>query len=1255
MQAVGRAEFDDASAVVHGVEYESGTESDVSADFMALLEDADASAAVLGSTSSSRRKVDDIEKLHLGHVKAAQKRRYMEKDAKGTSDRIGNYLRKARQTGVGTGVVTAESVQRPFQPSTEPPKRPPCPMLVISDVKSSFGDNDADTLIGSGVVSTRAVMYDNGNVPITFRTYRKASKIKDIIERQKKKQEMEEKESERKAAAKAREERSLKSKMRKQIAPPVSSSSSSQLKASRRPFPPRPSRPQNLKKNAHIAAPPPPSDEDDDSGADFGHLEDDGDREPEIFEGEEEEYDDNEYWVNDDLDQRFSEGKTHLEQFVEDGDEEIVESMKGEHEEESFWEEDEELEYEGNENEFENDVFDNEEEEGGGGIEEVDEGVFEDDEDILFSQNNDQEEESASRVLLLNSSDESSGANDEDASSSRVFVLNSSDESATSSVIIEDGEGSRVFVLNSSNSEENFPSHELIKHRSVSEMLSDEESTVSSEFVPRRSFSVSKLASSQSPPPRSISKTLPTSQESASMDLASDSSSGQNKATAKKNTTEQIMSRKRSIQSKKNWEYEREIQELRERADLEKVALEARCHDLEARLDQQQTAHQQVQRRLVQEIDSIKTILRQHKANMETLKQVEIDGEHYVIEEIEMSDDMEDLDESFQVGNSSGEVFNSDAEGRIRNQMQPFDEDLTSMDEASNLNASQDLGEIDDIAPRTRRLSSENENEDDDISDFGSVGDLRHRQRQQSTSAAAPSDNSRQSFDRSNKRSDDADDSDSESDSDSEDLGEGNLIYELGVKLNSTKTANMIQSVRGKVEQEAKLQKERDKARRRDGREVIREKREQFKYAGEDPPGYDETSGDDVNVANLLKSPSRQEKANETPPKKSKSLAALRSSSSESDLKDAGKPSEGKKASSGKVNGEKSSTSSSSSSSSSSGSETESEEDDERNEKGGEGGGQNDGEDDADPTEQEDSSSSSEEDDEEDTKNGKAKKNSGARAGRRPSKEFSLNKFSHSKLWKKNRLGKRAKVTRPVFFTDVDGVDHWDEGCLYNLPDADVRALDTSLTSVSRSSSEKEWLEPGYDSIWLASKRGDLKSIRRYLAKGAPLDEVDDRDIDEENDKTWVGKLFLAASKATSGGTPLYWAAIMGHKEVVEYLCRKGAKDPEKAIFDATQDPETIEVLKKHGFKGSNDVDPQDLTEEERARKEAIRRRRAEMSRTHDMSRDDDERGEVYGSSQSLKKKKSALARIASLAGKVRRAVGNLRRRKSSASPAPDL
>ncbi len=216
---------------------------------------------------------------------------------------------------------------------------------------------------------------------------------------------------------------------------------------------------------------------------------------------------------------------------------------------------------------------------------------------------------------------------------------------------------------------------------------------------------------------------------------------------------------------------------------------------------------------------------------------------------------------------------------------------------------------------------------------------------------------------------------------------------------------------------------------------------------------------------------------------------------------------------------------------------------------------------------------------------------------------------------------------------DNDGVECWDESKLYNYPDKDVRV---QVADTVQEEEPKEWLQDGYDSIWLASKRGDLETVRNFVENGEPVNDVDDRDLSEE-DENWLGHLFLCCSRSTAGHTPLYWACFMGQVDVVRYLLENGARDDDGECFQACgslADTTIMEVLAEHGFKGGSEY----LAEQEKAAE-----RRAKKMESRDLSEpspprfDDDPVSPVSASSDGKKEKKKKKSKFKSVMKKVKK------------------
>jgi len=130
-----------------------------------------------------------------------------------------------------------------------------------------------------------------------------------------------------------------------------------------------------------------------------------------------------------------------------------------------------------------------------------------------------------------------------------------------------------------------------------------------------------------------------------------------------------------------------------------------------------------------------------------------------------------------------------------------------------------------------------------------------------------------------------------------------------------------------------------------------------------------------------------------------------------------------------------------------------------------------------------------------------------------------------------------------------DGVENWNE-----LEEGIVVVEGDKPTKVDA------YLVDGFDSIWAASKRGDLSKVVNLVESGFPADAVDLNGMDEF-DSTWTGKMFLWASKSTAGHTPLYWACVFGHVHVVRYLLSRGATRSLSLCYEHSNNPVVHELL----------------------------------------------------------------------------------------------
>jgi ankyrin repeat protein len=93
--------------------------------------------------------------------------------------------------------------------------------------------------------------------------------------------------------------------------------------------------------------------------------------------------------------------------------------------------------------------------------------------------------------------------------------------------------------------------------------------------------------------------------------------------------------------------------------------------------------------------------------------------------------------------------------------------------------------------------------------------------------------------------------------------------------------------------------------------------------------------------------------------------------------------------------------------------------------------------------------------------------------------------------------------------------------------------------------------------IWEAAKQGNTKAVKQHLDAGTDVDAKDDQ----------------------YGGTPLHYAAMEGHMEIVELLITKGAdvnaatKNGHTALSYTKLHPETAELLRKHGGKTKKELE----------------------------------------------------------------------------------
>ena len=107
----------------------------------------------------------------------------------------------------------------------------------------------------------------------------------------------------------------------------------------------------------------------------------------------------------------------------------------------------------------------------------------------------------------------------------------------------------------------------------------------------------------------------------------------------------------------------------------------------------------------------------------------------------------------------------------------------------------------------------------------------------------------------------------------------------------------------------------------------------------------------------------------------------------------------------------------------------------------------------------------------------------------------------------------------------------WDTGT------HDLYALSTSpraTTPDTQPMPQADENDDAADNVYLAARRGDLESVKRFLPRLASVDEPER-----------VGRHRL------EGRSALYWACITGHVHVVEYLLAQGARDADGSAFAA--------------------------------------------------------------------------------------------------------
>ena len=113
-----------------------------------------------------------------------------------------------------------------------------------------------------------------------------------------------------------------------------------------------------------------------------------------------------------------------------------------------------------------------------------------------------------------------------------------------------------------------------------------------------------------------------------------------------------------------------------------------------------------------------------------------------------------------------------------------------------------------------------------------------------------------------------------------------------------------------------------------------------------------------------------------------------------------------------------------------------------------------------------------------------------------------------------------------------------------------------SQQSAPANKSEPPTTEVSDISIHEAAKKGNIEAVKQHIAAGTDV------------------------NAQTRMGTPLFYAALMGHKEIAELLIIKGANVNAKLATDETPldnainhgHPETANLLRKHGGKTGEEL-----------------------------------------------------------------------------------
>ncbi len=119
-------------------------------------------------------------------------------------------------------------------------------------------------------------------------------------------------------------------------------------------------------------------------------------------------------------------------------------------------------------------------------------------------------------------------------------------------------------------------------------------------------------------------------------------------------------------------------------------------------------------------------------------------------------------------------------------------------------------------------------------------------------------------------------------------------------------------------------------------------------------------------------------------------------------------------------------------------------------------------------------------------------------------------------------------------------------------------------------------------SATVSAKNGDIEALKQHLASGADVNaKADDGGTPlfwaagyghKEIVELLIDNAANVNGMSTIGGVPLHAAAVYGHKEIIELLIANGADvnakgDDGTTPLDMTDDKETADLLRKHGGK----------------------------------------------------------------------------------------